>query len=118
MNCINNFTIVQGIDNEFILTIKQTGTTMPMEMTNEDVFSAKLQSLDGIDIVNLSVVVTDLQNGKITISVPQSIADELTSEKGDSVDLYYPKPTYKLMIDCDTQNNGKFIARIPYVYVE
>ena len=118
MNCVDNFTIVQGIDNEFILTIKQTGNTLPMQITDNDTFSAILKALDDSQTIKLPVSVVDAANGKIVVKVSKKLANTLISKKGDSIDLYYTKPTYKLLIDCDTVNNGKFIARIPYVYVE
>ena len=118
MNCTNKFTITKGMDNEFILTIKQTGTTLPMKIDANDTFVSTLVALDGTNSLDVPTVATDLQNGQITLTVSKATADTLISKKGDAVDLYYAKPTYRLIIDCNTLNNGKFLAKIPFVYVE
>ena len=118
MACVDKFTVDTTLDNEFILTIKQTGTTLPMVITGTDTFSAQLEALDGTQVVPITTTVTDMTNGKITLTIPLATAQTLTSKKGEEVDRYYTKPTYKLVIDCDTANNGKFIAKIDYVYVD
>jgi hypothetical protein len=50
--------------------------------------------------------------------VPADDTEEMASEKGEKADRYYAKPTYKLVIECVTQNNGNFIAKVPLVYVD
>lgn len=119
MGCsTNRFTIVKGMDNEFILTIKQTGTTLPMEIDVSDTFEAKLVKLDGTDEQDVTTTVEDILNGKIKLTVTAAETEGLLVEKGEKVDNYYSRPTYKLLIDCNTVNNGNFIAKVPLVYVE
>ena len=84
-----------------------------------DSFYATLTKLSD-DTVALAkaMIIESAINGKIKLLISTAEADALVSEKGDSVDFYYTKPTYKLVIDCNTLNNGKFLAKIPFVYVE
>lgn len=124
MSCsIGKFIINKGIDNEFVLTIKQTGTTLPMEIMGSDTFTAYLIRLvDDVVVLTLTegsgIEAAANPNGKITINISQEQADTLVSEKGSKVDRYYLLPTYRLMVDCNTVNNGAFIAKVPEVYVE
>lgn len=124
MGCsIVRFVINKGVDNKFILTIKQTGTTLPMEVVESDTFTAYLISLaDDAVVLTLTegngIEAAANPNGQITINISQAQADTLVSEKGSKVDRYYLLPTYRLMIDCNTVNNGAFIVKVPEVYVE
>jgi len=120
MSCgTDKFVINKGVDNEFVLTIKQTGTTLPMEINNTDTFEAHLIKLnDGTTILTKLLSIEDTANGKVKLVVSSAEAGVLESSKGSEVDRYYLRPTYRLMIDCNTVNNGAFIAKVPEVYVE
>lgn len=116
---MSKFTITKGVSNEFIITIKQNGTTLPMTIEPTDVFTSKLLSIkDGSVVATLITEVLNASNGKLRIIVDDSVVDSLLVERGDRADYYYSKPLYKLVIDCDTVNNGKFVAKVHKVYVE
>lgn len=118
----DKFVISQTFDNEFTLTIKQQGSTLPMVLTDTDTFIAKLYKLDDNSVVNINITTTLLtpyNNGKITLHI--SAVDAMTHleyDRGSKADRYYLKPMYRLAIDCNTTNNGNFIARIDTVYVD
>jgi len=123
----NKFVINKGMNNEFIITIKQNNSTLPMVIEGTDTFIAKLYNLETKELVlvvtgdatdNGQVTVHDAANGQILIVLNNTAANELVSERGDKIDRYYLKPTYRLAIDCDTLNNGNFVAKIAEVYVE
>lgn len=123
----NKFVINKGMNNEFIITIKQNNSTLPMVIEGTDTFIAKLYNLETKELVlvvtgdatdNGQVTVHDAANGQILIVLNNTTANELVSERGDKIDRYYLKPTYRLAIDCDTVNNGNFVAKIAEVYVE
>jgi hypothetical protein len=125
----SKFVLNRNMDNEFIITIKQTGTTLPMELTSTDTFTAKLINLsDGNTVLGIPFQTTEnttrveladeLLTGKIHIIVTEADVNTLTRSVGPEEDRYYLKPNYKLVLECDTLNNGKFIAKIPEVYVE
>lgn len=116
---MSKFTITKGVSNEFIITIKQNGTTLPMIIEPTDVFTCKLLSIkDGSVVATLITEVLNASNGKLRITIDDSIVNNLLVERGDRADYYYSKPLYKLIIDCDTVNNGKFVAKVNKVYIE
>lgn len=123
----NRFVINKGTSNEFIIKIKQNGSTMPMEISGTDTFFVKFYNLEtkelelSIDMTSGSdgqVSVYNAHNGQILIVLNDSAIADMVSERGDKVDKYYLKPTYRMVIDCSTVNNGNFVAKIASVYVE
>ena len=114
------FTIVQGIDNSFVFTIKENGTTIPLEILPTYTFNFFLRQLsDGtrVPIANLTNISS--LGGKVELTIPITTAAGLVSERGPKEDRYYLKPTYEMIIDCDTGSsaNGKFTVRMPDVRV-
>ena len=128
MACTNDkFVINKGMNNEFIITIKQNDSTLPMTIDPTDTFNCKLYLLDTneeVTSVSLtptsdgSIEVYDEANGQILIKLSSSLVEALISERGEKPDRYYLIPTYRLAIDCSTVNNGNFVAKINNVYVE
>lgn len=116
---MSKFIITKGVSNEFIITIKQNGTTLPMAIEPTDTFNAKLLSIkDGSVVATFTTNVINAQNGKIKLTLDSNAVNGLSIERGERADYYYSKPLYKLVIDCDTVNNGKFVAKVHKVYVE
>lgn len=120
MSCdVAKFTITKGLDNNFVFTIKADGSTLPMTITGTDTFTAHLINLeDGTTALTKSLVVTDATNGKASLTITSAETTPLVSDKGTKADRYYLRPVYKLVIDCNTENNGDFIAKVPEVYVD
>lgn len=122
MSCdaVTKFVVTKGLDNVFEFTIKAQGSTLPLEIVEpDDTFNADLVSLsDGSTAVSKALVVTSAASGKVSLTITSVEANTLTSEKGSKTDRYYLRPTYKLVIDCSTTNNGDFIAKVPEVYVD
>lgn len=120
MSCdTEKFVITRSVANEFVLTIKQTGTTLPMEIEDTDTFEAQLIKLADDSVVLTKTLTTEnAANGKVKLAITLEEAAALDSEKGSKVDRYYIMPTYKLVIDCDTVNNGSFIAKVSEIYVD
>jgi hypothetical protein len=116
----DKFILNKNMSNEFLLTIKASLSTLPMLIDITDTFVPKLILLETGVIVNIPITVTvhDPLNGQIKLVFDQVTVDTLVSSKGKAVDKYYLKPTYKLLIDCSTVQNGKFVAKIPEVFVE
>lgn len=84
-----------------------------------DTFEAYLiKASDDSTVLTKSLTIENTRSGKIKLSITDAEAATLESSKGDAVDRYYLRPTYRLMIDCNTVNNGAFIAKVPEVYVE
>ena len=86
---------------------------------DSDTFEAKLLTICGGEVVAIfTTSVLNASNGKIKLVLDDSVVKTLKTENGDRADYCYSKPLYKLVIDCDTVNNGKFVAKINKVYVE
>ena len=129
MACTDDkFVINRGMINEFLLTIKQNDSTLPMIIDPGDTFEAKLFELESdtvvatITMTNVigtgQITIYDDANGQILIRIDDTLINTLTKERGGKVDGYYIKPTYRIAIDCTTANNGNFVAKINKVYVD
>jgi len=125
---VTKFTISKGSDNTFTFTIKQNNSTLPLTIVPSDTFSAKLILLSDnstsytytitTPIAGVGNGTSDAANGKITLTIPLADANVLVRDIGSKTDRYYLRPTYKLILDCVTQNNGNFIAKVAEVYVD
>ena len=121
MSCdITKFTVTKGLNNTFIFTIKADGTTLPMEIVEvSDTFQAQLILLsDGSVALTKSLTVTNAAAGQVSLTLLAAETANLVVDKGSKTDRYYVRPTYKLILDCSTANNGDFIARVLEVYVD
>jgi len=127
MTIDNKFIINKDSDNEFIFTIKQNNSTLPVIIENTDTFLLKLYNLKSnskvaeitmADNQNTGIIeVFDAANGQIKVRFYEALVSTLDSERGSKADRYYTKPTYRLIIDCNTVHNGIFNAKIDLVYV-
>lgn len=128
MACTNDkFVINKDSINEFIITIKQNDSTLPMVIEPSDTFELKLVELKSnnkiaditmTDNPSVGVIsVYDAANGQILVKMYDELVDTLNVERGDRADGYYNKATYRLAIDCSTANNGNFVAKVNKVYV-
>lgn len=124
MSCdVAKFTITKDVDNTFIFTIKADGSTLPMVIEPTDSFTATLINLE-TDVAadswskGAGIEVSNAAGGKIELTILAAETTSLVKDRGSKTDRYYPRPTYKLVINCVTTNNGKFIARVPEVYVD
>ena len=115
------FTINKGMVNEILITIKENDNITPIAISATDTFTIELTRLGtNVDVPGLehAVSVVSAENGRIKITIPKVVADNLDTEIGDKADRYYAKPTYRLYIICSTAVNGNFVAKIPLVYVQ
>ena len=125
---VSNFTINKGLTNEFILTIKQNDTLLPMIIEYSDTFKLLLINLDTdqiestIDMDDTKadgyISVYDDANGQIKIIMNSTLTDRLEKERGPKEDRYYLKPTYRMAIECDTMNNGNFVIKLKNISVD
>ena len=123
---IARVTLYNGIDNIFDLVIKKNKTALPLELTATDTFKvhlidlatkANVTTLTETDTADGNVAITDLINGKITILIKPELVATLKSLRGSQADNYYVRPTYKLLVEADTANQGKFITTLDRVGV-
>lgn len=90
-----------------------------------DTFSLKIYDLDTDELfkeVNMTssqdgiITIFDAANGQIKVVLN---SDPLfRKERGSKEDKYYLKPTYRILIEGTTVNNGLISAKVPFVYVE
>jgi hypothetical protein len=128
MSCdVTKFVISKEVDNNFTFTIKQDNSTLPLSIEISDTFLADLiplgdftfgEGMPAGTFDDISMSVLDAPNGKISLVIPETDTQWLTIDKGARVDRYYTRPTYKLVLKCNTVNNGNFIAKVPEVYVD
>lgn len=123
---IARVTLYNGIDNIFDLVIKKNKIALPLELTATDTFKvhlidlatkANVTTLTETDTAEGNVAITDLINGKITILIKPELVATLKSLRGSQADNYYVRPTYKLLVEADTANQGKFITTLDRVGV-
>lgn len=123
---IARVTLYNGIDNIFDLVIKKNKIALPLELTATDTFKvhlidlatkANVTTLTETDTADGNVTITDLINGKITILIKPELVATLKSLRGSQADNYYVRPTYKLLVEADTANQGKFITTLDRVGV-
>jgi hypothetical protein len=114
------FKISKSLSNYYTVTINKQGTNEPMVLDSGDTFVGHLFKLDTDikdDVVGINISKRlPFEEGKINIEVTDT--GHLISERGTKADRYYLKPTYRMVIECDTANNGKFSVRVDNVYVE
>ena len=125
---VSNFTINKGLTNEFIFTIKQNDTLLPMIIEYSDTFKLLLINLDTdqiestIDMDNTKadgfIDVYDDANGQIRVTMNPTLTDRLEKERGPKEDRYYLKPTYRMSIECNTMNNGNFVIKLKNISVD
>ena len=125
---VKNFTINRGLKNEFILTIKQNDSLLPMVIEYSDTFKLTMFNRDTevveavLDMDNAKVdgyiAIHNDANGQIKIVMNPALTSKLEKERGPKEDRYYIKPTYRIAIECDTLNNGNFVAKLENVYID
>lgn len=124
----NNFTINKGVINEFILTIKQNDSILPMVIDSSDTFKLMLFNLETDTLETTldstqstsdgSITIHNSANGQIKVTMNEVLVNRLKKERGSKVDRYYLKPTYRLSIDGNTLNNGRMVSKLDRVFVD
>lgn len=115
----NRFIITRGILNTFTFTIKQNNSTLPMQIKDGDTFTGYLRSLsDGSVVLTKELTVSNAEGGIVELTLTSQETDSLDDDRGQKEDRYYLNPLYSLLIECETDNNGSFIAKVDWVYVD
>ena len=125
---VKNFTINRGLKNEFIMTIKQNDSLLPMVIEYSDTFKLTMFNRDTeaveavLDMDNAKadgyISIHNDANGQIKIVMNPALTSKLEKERGPKEDRYYLRPTYRIAIECDTLNNGNFVAKLENVYID
>jgi hypothetical protein len=84
-----------------------------------DTFQAQLVLLSYNSVaITKALTVANAANGKVSLVLSTAEVANFVSDRGSKTDRYYLRPTYKLILDCSTVNNGDFIAKVDEVYVD
>lgn len=121
-----DFSILKGIDNEFIFTIKKQYEMLPLVLTDTDTFNMYMKQLsDGKLVTEIDtspgadgiIEIFDDSNGQIKLTLYKDFIDTLEIARGDRADNYYSKPMYELVFDCLTSNDGRIQFAVSNAYV-
>lgn len=113
------FTVTKSIDNTFVFTVKADNSTLPIEIQPTDTFKAIFRTLSkGEDIFSKDMTIENALGGRISLTITAEETKKLTAARGGEEDRFYVKPVYSLILDCNTEANGKFLAKVDAVYVD
>lgn len=123
MSCLETvnkrFTITKGIENTFDFIIKSDGNTTPIEVAATDSVTAIFKDLEtGETLLSKSLTVGANLEGRVTLVLTEPEVELFKPLRGSRADRFYLKPVYSLILDSDTAANGKFIAKVDWVYVD
>jgi hypothetical protein len=119
----SRFVITRGVENVFVFTIKEEGSTLPKDLSGW-AFTGNLYLLsDSASVptpigIGAGVVETPSTSGRVRFTVTSSVANGLVVDKGDKVDRFYVRPTYKLMIVGTKSGEPNIVAKVEEVYVD
>jgi hypothetical protein len=119
----SRFVITRGVENVFVFTIKEEGSTLPKDITGW-VFTGNLYKLsDSASVptavsIGSGVLETPTTSGRVRFTVTSSVANSLEIDKGGKVDRFYVRPTYKLMIIGTKSGQPNIVAKVEEVYVD
>lgn len=124
MSCSGNvandrFIITRGVDNTFVFTIKQNGSTLPIVVDSGDTFVGILRDLTTDAIVSTkNLTVESAENGRVRLEYLSTETNSMVRDRGGKEDRFYLRPVYSLTLVCNTLVNGEFLARVNSVYVD
>lgn len=124
MSCSGNvandrFIITRGVDNTFVFTIKQNGSTLPIVVDSGDTFIGILRDLTTDAIVSTkNLTVESAENGRVRLEYLSTETNSMVRDRGGKEDRFYLRPVYSLTLVCNTLVNGEFLARVNSVYVD
>jgi len=130
---MSSFKIPKGKTYSFSITVLATNSYLPRDLTSLDLTKTtfSLVKLDTMALVPgvISVVrVPDDKllpsdpitycNGRITVTIPNTITSTLEFERGSKLDDYYIKPTYQGVFTAKfTDSISEIVAIIPSISV-
>jgi hypothetical protein len=116
-------TIPKGSEFVFIVTIVQKDSFLPQDLTDIDLPNCsfkltKLSDLCDVTAGTVNIEVADAVNGKLKITLSNTLTETLDVIRGEAVDNYYLKPVYQGLINVKfTDATPERTAIIEKVYV-
>ncbi len=120
MAVVTQFTITKGNELDFYITIKQSGTIVPLVLNAPtDTFSYSLvdKATDVKYAEDVNMEISDAVNGEIKGTITAAVSAVLPIRKGSAEDGYISRPNLRLVVNGVTVAQGEFVAAIDQVYV-
>ena len=100
-------TIPKGTAFEFSVTIKDTNSFEPKDLTGVTDANLRIVSKDtGILVTTTDMTVVDADNGRLACSIPTAETNKLEVVKGDKEDRSYSIPNYDGIITVTFSNSA------------
>lgn len=113
--------IIPGREYEAVFTIKASGSTLGVVLTETDTGTFTLVK-NGVKptivLDKIPMTIEDMDNGKFKLYLTAEQTTGLEGEVGFGEDQYAALPTHKALLDITTVAEGKIYATIPKVYIE
>lgn len=98
-----DFTIPKGREYVFTVKVLQKDSFLPQDLTALNTTTSSFELIKSSDLVKVTtpgvvMVVLDAVNGVLKVTLPNTYTTGLAYERGEKVDNYYPKPTYKALL--------------------
>jgi len=119
MAVITEFTIIQGKALDFIIQVKENGTTMPLALNTADTFTFSLVDKKTMVkyISNKAMLITDAINGEVMGIISAVESTSLPIKRSMAEDGYLARPNMRLVVSGTTLLQGEMTAIIEDVYV-
>ncbi len=119
MNTITDFSITKSKALEFIIVIKENGTTLPLELNPTDAFTFSLvdKKYNTKYIADKPMVITDALNGEVTGNITAIESSTLPSKRASAEDYFVPRPNLRVVVQGNTATQGEMVATIENVSV-
>ena len=119
MAVITEFTIIQGKALDFIIQVKENGTTMPLALNTADIFTFSLVDKKTAVkyISNKAMLITDAINGEVSGTISAVESTSLPIKRSMAEDGYLARPNMRLVVSGTTLLQGEMTAIIEDVYV-
>jgi hypothetical protein len=128
-----SFKIPHGKTYTFSITVLERNSYLPKNLANMDVANSSfsLVKLDDLSPVAGTITLARVPddklnasdpdtyaNGKLSITIPNTVTSTLVYERGDKVDNYYSKPTYNGIVTVKFADDpSDIVAVVPNICV-
>jgi outer membrane lipopolysaccharide assembly protein LptE/RlpB len=116
-----NFTIPNKGDYTFTIKVIEADSFLAQDLTNMTIATLELIKLDTLEsVATVTGITLDADyalNGRVQFTILDATTSALVYARGDKVDDYYNKPTYKALVKVAGTDFTDISATIDTVYV-
>lgn len=119
MATTTSFDIIKGKALEFVIIVKENGTTLPLVLNVADTFTFSIvDKKTGVKyITDKAMTITSAPNGEVTGVITALESATLPLKKGSAEDGFMPRSGLRLAVYGSTVAQGGMTAFIEDVYV-